>query len=166
MEQDRHILSIILENTSGSMSRVLGLFSARGYNISSVTAAPTDIPNIARMTIVTPATPAMIEQITKQLNRIVEVIKVVDLIDNDYVERELMLVKVRALGRERDEMLRIAEIFRAHVVDVNDKSFTIEVTGDSAKLDAFLKAVDHTSILESVRTGATGLGRGDRILKV
>ena len=162
----RHILSILLENNSGTLSRVVGLFSARGYNIETITAAPTENPSISRMTISTSAGPAQVEQITKHLNRLVEVIKVVDLLDNDYVERELMLVKVRAIGRERDEMLRISEIFRGRVVDVTDKSYTIEVTGDSSKLDAFLKAIDKTAILETVRTGASGIGRGDRILKV
>ncbi|HBC69906.1 MAG: acetolactate synthase small subunit [Duodenibacillus sp.] len=162
----RHILSILLENNSGTLSRVVGLFSARGYNIETITAAPTENPSISRMTISTSAGPAQVEQITKHLNRLVEVIKVVDLLDNDYVERELMLVKVRAIGRERDEMLRISEIFRGRVVDVTDKSYTIEVTGDSSKLDAFLKAIDKTAILETVRTGASGIGRGERILKV
>ena len=162
----RPILSILLENNSGTLSRVVGLFSARGYNIETITAAPTENPSISRMTISTSAGPAQVEQITKHLNRLVEVIKVVDLLDNDYVERELMLVKVRAIGRERDEMLRISEIFRGRVVDVTDKSYTIEVTGDSSKLDAFLKAIDKTAILETVRTGASGIGRGERILKV
>ena len=162
----RHILSRLLENNAGGLSRGEGLFSARGYNIETITAAPTENPSISRMTISTSAGPAQVEQITKHLNRLVEVIKVVDLLDNDYVERELMLVKVRAIGRERDEMLRISEIFRGRVVDVTDKSYTIEVTGDSSKLDAFLKAIDKTAILETVRTGASGIGRGERILKV
>jgi acetolactate synthase-1/3 small subunit len=162
----RHILSVLLENHSGALSRVVGLFSARGYNIETLTVAPTENSSISRMTISTLAEPAQVEQITKHLNRLVEVIKVVDLLDNDYVERELMLVKVRAIGRERDEMLRISGIFRGRVVDVTDKSYTIEVTGDSDKLDAFLKAIDKTAILETVRTGASGIGRGERILKV
>ncbi len=162
----RHILSVLLENHSGNLSRVVGLFSARGYNIETLTAAPTENEAISRMTISTHADTAQIEQITKHLNRLVEVIKVVDLLEGDYVERELMLVKVRAIGRERDEMLRISGIFRARVVDVTDKSYTIEVTGDTSKLDAFLKAIDKTAILETVRTGASGIGRGERILKI
>jgi acetolactate synthase-1/3 small subunit len=162
----RHILSILLENHSGNLSRVVGLFSARGYDIETLTAAPTENHEISRMTISTMADTAQVEQITKHLNRLVEVIKVVDLVESDYVERELMLVKVRAIGRERDEMLRITGIFRGRVVDVTDKSYTIEITGDTSKLDAFLKAIDKTAILETVRTGASGIGRGERILKI
>ena len=165
MSDDRHILSILLKNASGALSRVVGLFAARGYNIESITAAPTENPHISRMTIVSRSDTETMEQITKHLNRLMEVIKVVDFMDTDFVERELMLVKVRAVGRARDELLRIAEIFRARVVDVNDKSYTIEVTGHSNKVDAFLKAVDPALILETVRTGATGICRGDRILK-
>lgn len=162
----RHILSILLENAAGALSRVVGLFSARGYNIESLTVAPTENPSVSRMTIVSVADEATMEQITKHLNRLIEVVKVVDLLESDYVERELMLVKVRAVGRDRDEMLRIAEIFRARVVDVTEKSYTIEVTGDSAKLDAFLKAVEKSLILETVRTGASGISRAERVLKV
>ncbi len=161
----RHILSVLLKNTSGALSRVVGLFSARGYNIESLTVAPTENEGISRMTIVSFADDGTMEQITKHLNRLIEVIKVYDLMENDYVERELMLVKVRAIGRDRDEMLRITEIFRARVVDVNEKSYTIEVTGDRSKLDAFLGAIDHSLILETVRTGASGIARGERILR-
>lgn len=163
--QTRHILSILLENTSGALSRVVGLFSARGYNIETLTVSPTENPEISRMTVVTTADAETIEQITKQLNRLIELIKVVDLIDNDYVARELMLVKVRAIGRERDELLRLSEIFRGRVIDVSEKSYTIEVTGDSGKMDAFLHSLDKTAILETVRTGVSGIGRGERILK-
>ncbi len=161
----RHILSVLIENASGALSRVVGLFSARGYNIESLTVAPTENEGISRMTIVSFADDVTMEQITKQLNRLIEVVKVYDLMENDYVERELMLVKVRAIGRDRDEMLRVSEIFRARVVDVNDKSYTIEVTGDRSKLDAFLAAIDRTLILETVRTGASGIARGERILR-
>lgn len=162
---ERRILSILLENAAGALSRVVGLFSARGYNIETLTVAPTENPQISRMTIVSLADDRTMEQITKHLNRLIEVIKVSDLSESEFVERELMLVKVRALGRDREEMLRVADIFRAHVVDVTDKSYTIEVTGDSSKLDAFLKAVDKTLILETVRTGASGIARAERILK-
>ncbi len=161
----RHILSVLIENASGALSRVVGLFSARGYNIESLTVAPTENEGISRMTIVSFADDVTMEQITKHLNRLIEVVKVYDLMENDYVERELMLVKVRAIGRDRDEMLRVSEIFRARVVDVNDKSYTIEVTGDRSKLDAFLAAIDRTLILETVRTGASGIARGERILR-
>lgn len=161
----RHILSILIENASGALSRVVGLFSARGYNIESLTVAPTENAGVSRMTIVSYADDGTMEQITKHLNRLIEVIKVYDLMENDYVERELMLVKVRAVGRDRDELLRISQIFRARVVDVNEKSYTIEVTGDRSKLDAFLGAIDHSLILETVRTGASGIARGERILR-
>ena len=161
----RHILSILIENASGALSRVVGLFSARGYNIESLTVAPTENAGVSRMTIVSYADDGTMEQITKHLNRLIEVIKVYDLMENDYVERELMLVKVRAVGRDRDELLRISQIFRARVVDVNEKSYTIEVTGDRSKFDAFLGAIDHSLILETVRTGASGIARGERILR-
>lgn len=163
--QTRHILSVLLKNTSGALSRVVGLFSARGYNIESLTVAPTESDSISRITIVSYADEKKMEQITKHLNRIIEVIKVYDLMESDYVERELMLIKVRAIAR-RDEMLRITEIFRARVIDVTDKTYTIEVTGDSRKLDAFMKSIDEKLILETVRTGASGIARGERILKI
>jgi acetolactate synthase-1/3 small subunit len=161
----RHILSLLLENESGALSRVSGLFSARGYNIESLTVAPTEDPSLSRMTVVTSGSDEVIEQITKQLNKLVDVVKVVDLSDGDHIERELMLVKVRASGKDREEMKRTADIFRGRVIDVTDKSYTIELTGDGHKLDAFLNAIDRTAILETVRTGASGIARGDRILK-
>ena len=161
----RHIISVLLENTPGALSRVVGLFSARGYNIDSISAAPTENPGISRMTNLTHEDDAKIEQITKHLNRLVEVVKVYDLMENDYVERELMLVKVRAVGRDREELMRISEIFRARIVDVTDKIYTCEVTGDRSKLNAFIKAVDPTIILETVRTGACGIARGERVLR-
>mgnify|MGYP003614760498 FL=1 len=162
----RHILSILMENESGAMSRVVGLFSARDYNIDSLSVAATEDKTLSRMTIVTHGDDAVIEQITKQLNKLIEVVKVVDLNESRFVERELMLVKVRAVGKDRDEMLRLTEIYRGHVVDVTDKSYTIEVTGTSDKLDSFLETVSRGLILETVRTGAAGIGRGERILKV
>ena len=162
----RHILSILMENESGAMSRVVGLFSARDYNIDSLSVAATEDKTLSRMTIVTHGDDAVLEQITKQLNKLIEVVKVVDLNESRFVERELMLVKVRAVGKDRDEMLRLTEIYRGHVVDVTDKSYTIEVTGISDKLDSFLETVSRGLILETVRTGAAGIGRGERILKV
>ena len=144
----RHILSILMENESGAMSRVVGLFSARDYNIDSLSVAATEDKTLSRMTIVTHGDDAVLEQITKQLNKLIEVVKVV------------------AVGKDRDEMLRLTEIYRGHVVDVTDKSYTIEVTGTSDKLDSFLETVSRGLILETVRTGAAGIGRGERILKV
>ena len=162
----RRIIAVLLENEAGALSRVVGLFSARGYNIETLTVAPTEDPTLSRMTIVTSGSDDVIEQITKQLNKLVEVVKVVDLTDGNHIERELMLVKVRAAGKDREEMKRLADIFRGRVLDVTDKSYTIELTGDSAKLDAFLVAIDRAAILETVRTGASGIGRGERILKI
>ena len=162
----RHIISILLENESGALSRVAGLFSARGYNIESLTVAPTEDASLSRMTIVTSGSDDVIEQITKHLNRLIEVIKVVDLTEGSYIERELMMVKVRAVGKEREEMKRMADIFRGRIIDVTDKSYTIELTGDQSKNDAFLEAIERAAILEAVRTGSSGIGRGERILRV
>ncbi len=162
----RHIISILLENEAGALSRVSGLFSARAYNIESLTVAPTEDPSLSRMTIVSVGSDDVIEQITKQLNKLIDVVKVVDLSEAPHVERELMLVKVRATGKEREEMKRMADIFRGHIIDVTDSTYVIELTGDNYKLDAFLQAIDQALILETVRTGVCGIGRGDRILKV
>lgn len=162
----RHILSILMENESGAMSRIVGLFSARDYNIDSLSVAATEDPTLSRMTIVTHGDDSVLEQITKQLNKLIEVIKVIDLNDSRFVERELMLVKVRAVGKDRDEVLRLAEIYRGRVVDVTDKTYTVEVTGTSDKLDAFLETLGKALILETVRTGAAGIGRGERMLRI
>ena len=162
----KHIIAVLLENEAGALSRVVALFSARGYNIESLAVAPTEDPSLSRMTIVTTGSDEVIEQITKHLNRLIEVVKVVDLSEGGFTERELMLIKVRAVGKEREEMKRMAEIFRGSIIDVTEKSYTIEVTGDSSKLDAFLLAIDRVAILETVRTGASGIGRGERILRV
>lgn len=162
----RHIISILLENEAGALSRVCGLFSARGYNIESLTVAPTEDASLSRMTIVTAGSDAIIEQITKQLNKLIEVVKVVDLSEAPHIERELMLVKVRAVGKDREEMKRIADIFRGRIIDVTETSYVIELTGNGSKLDAFLEATDRSLIMETVRTGVSGIGRGDRILKV
>ena len=162
----KHIIALLLENEPGALSRVVGLFSARGYNIESLTVAPTEDGSLSRMTIVTRGSDDVIEQITKHLNRLIEVVKVVDLTEAAFTERELMLIKVRAVGKEREEMMRMADIFRGRIIDVTEKSFTIELTGDAAKLDAFIEALDRTAILETVRTGTSGIGRGERILRV
>jgi acetolactate synthase-1/3 small subunit len=161
----RHVISLLLENEAGALSRVSGLFSARAYNIESLTVAPTEDPSMSRMTIITTGSDDVIEQITKQLNKLVEVVKVVDLSESAHLERELMLVKVRASGKDRDEMKRMAEIFRGHIIDVTESTYVVELTGNSSKLDAFLEAIDRGLILETVRTGVCGIGRGDRILR-
>jgi acetolactate synthase-1/3 small subunit len=162
----RHVISVLLENEPGALSRVVGLFSARGYNIETLTVAPTEDATLSRMTIATHGSDEVIEQITKHLNRLVEVVKVVDLTEGPHLERELMLIKVRAVGKEREEMKRMADIFRGHIIDVTDKTYTVELTGDQRKLDAFIEALDRTAILETVRTGSCGVGRGERVLKI
>ncbi|OIQ69724.1 acetolactate synthase isozyme 3 small subunit [mine drainage metagenome] len=161
----KHIIAVLLENEAGALSRVVGLFSARGYNIESLVVAPTEDASLSRMTIVTSGSEEVIEQITKHLNRLIEVVKVVDLTEASFIERELMLIKLRAVGKEREEIKRMADIFRGRIIDVTDKSYTIELTGDAAKLDAFIQAVDPTAILETVRTGSCGIGRAERILR-
>ena len=161
----RHIISILIENEPGALSRVVGLFSARGYNIENLNVAPTEDDSLSRITIVTRGSDDIIEQITKLLNRLIEVVKVVDLTEGPFIERELMLIKVRAVGKEREEMKRMADIFRGRIIDVTERSYTIELTGDGAKLDAFIEALERTAILETVRTGSSGMGRGERGLK-
>ncbi|MGL6047757.1 MAG: acetolactate synthase small subunit, partial [Vogesella sp.] len=155
----RHILSILLENEAGALSRVVGLFSARAYNIDSLTVSTTEDPTLSRMTIVTHGSDEVIEQITKQLNKLIEVVKVIDLNESDHIEREMMLIKVRANGKDREEMKRMADIFRGRIIDVTEKTYTIELTGTSEKLNAFIEAIDRSVILETVRTGASGIGR-------
>ena len=162
----RHIISILLENEAGALSRVAGLFSARGYNIESLTVAPTEDRSLSRLTIVTSGSDEIIEQITKQLNKLVDVIKVVDLSEAAHIERELMLIKVRATGKDREEMKRMADIYRGRIIDVTETTYVIELTGSGSKLDSFIQAIDADLILETVRTGVSGIGRGDRILKV
>ena len=162
----RHLISILVENEAGALSRISGLFSARGYNIESLTVAPTEDASMSRMTIVTSGSDDVIEQITKQLNKLVDVVKVVDLSEAEHIERELMLIKVRAGAKERDEVKRMADIFRGRVIDVSDNTYTIELTGTGEKLDAFIHALDSSAIIETVRSGTSGIGRGNRILRV
>ena len=162
----RHIISLLMENEAGALSRVAGLFSARGYNIESLTVAPTEDATLSRMTIVTRGSEEVIEQIVKQLNKLIDVVKILDLSDGSHIERELMLVKVRVFGKEREEMKRMADIFRGRIIDVTEKTYTIELTGPGSKLDAFIEAIDPVAILETVRTGASGIGRGERVLKI
>jgi len=162
----RHIISILMENESGALSRVAGLFSARGYNIESLTVAPTEDASLSRMTLVTTGSDEIIEQITKQLNKLIDVVKLVDISESSHIERELMMVKVRAVDRAREEIIRLADIFRGRIIDVTPVSYVIEITGEKSKLDAFLQTLDQESIIEVVRSGTTGILRGDRGLHV
>ena len=162
----KHVISVLMENAPGALSRVVGLFSARGYNIETLTVAPTEDSTLSRLTLVTMGSDDVIEQITKHLNRLVDVIKVVDLTEGPHIERELMLIKVRAVGKEREEMKRMADIFRGRIIDVTDKAYTIELTGNQEKVQAFIDALDRSAILETLRTGVSGIGRGERILKL
>ena len=163
----RRIISLLLENESGALSRVAGLFSARGYNIESLTVAPTDDDSLSRMTIVTNGTDQIIEQITKQLNKLIEVVKLIDLTEGHHIERELMLVKTVAAGNDqREEVKRLIDIFRGRIIDVTDSTYTLEMTGGSEKVSAFLEALAPFEIIEVVRSGISGIGRGKRALKV
>ena len=162
----KHVISVLMENAPGALSRVVGHFSARGYNMETLTVAPTEDSTLSRLTLVTMGSDDVIEQITKHLNRLVDVIKVVDLTEGPHIERELMLIKVRAVGKEREEMKRMADIFRGRIIDVTDKAYTIELTGNQEKVQAFIDALDRSAILETVRTGVSGIGRGERILKL
>lgn len=162
----RHIISILLENEAGALSRVAGLFSARGFNIESLTVAPTEDASLSRMTLVTSGSEDVIEQIMKQLNKLIDTVKLVDLSEGPHIERELMLIKVRAEKSAREEMKRVADIFRAHIIDVTDASYIIEMTGDSDKLDAFIGIVGPDHIIEVVRSGPLAIARGARGLTV
>ena len=162
----RHIISILLENEAGALSRVAGLFSARNYNIESLAVAPTDDPTLSRMTIVTSGSDAVIEKINKQLNKLIDVAAVMDLSEGEHLERELILVKVRANGAARDELKRVTNIFHGRVIDESESTCTIELTDTCAKLDEFMQVIRRDLILETVRTGASGIGRGERILKL
>ena len=149
----RRIISLLMENESGALSRVSGLFSASGYNIESLTVAPTEDPSLSRMTIVTYGSDEVIEQIIKQLNKLIDVVKVLDLNGGKHIERELMLVKVKASHQYREEMKRISDIFRGRIIDVSDNTFTVEITGSSTKLDAYIESLDKSAIVETVPTG-------------
>jgi len=158
----RHIISMLVENESGALSRIAGLFSARGYNIESLTVAPTDEPSLSRMTLVTSGNEDIVEQIKKQLNKLIDVVKLQDLAEGEHIEREMMLIKLKAAGSNREELKRLADIFRAKVIDVTDLSYVVELTGASKKLDAFIQAVPEGLITEVVRSGPTGIGRGEK----
>ena len=162
----RHIISILLENESGALSRVANMFSARGFNIDSLTVAPTEDDTLSRMTLVTRGSNDVIEQITKQLHKLVEVVKLSDLTEGRHIEREMMLIKVRAVGDSREEVARLVDIFRGRVVDVTDTTYAIELTGTGEKLDAFLEAIRGVGIIEVARSGVSGIARGEKALRV
>jgi len=162
----RHIISLLLENETGALSRVAGLFSARGYNIESLAVAPTEDPTLSRMTIVTRGSDAVIEQINKQLNKLIDVAVVMDLSEGKHFERELMLIKVSAEAAARKEFKRAMDVFQGRVLDMADGTCTIELTDTCARLDEFLHVIGRDPILETVRTGASGIGCGERILKL
>lgn len=163
----RRILSVLMENAPGALSRLVGVFSQRGYNIDSLSVAPTDDNSLSRLTIVTNADDKVIEQITKQVNKLIDVLKVSDLSDGNHVERELMLIKVATRSESvRAEVSRNVDIFRAQIVDVDNANYTIMVTGTSDKLDAFSHAISQsTEIIEVSRSGVCGLARGEKALR-
>lgn len=162
----RHIISLLLENEAGALSRVAGLFSARGYNIESLSVAPTEDPTLSRMTIVTSGSDAVIEQIYKQLDKLIDVVKVLDLTDGYHLERELMLVKFKVCNEARAELARLTERYSLRLIDLSETTFTVEVTDVSSRLDEFFSDLDRSLILETVRSGAMGIPRGSRILKM
>jgi len=162
----RHIISLLMENEAGALSRVSGLFSARGYNIESLSVAPTEDLSLSRMTIITSGSDEVIEQIIKQLNKLIDVVKVLDLHDGDHIERELVLVKVKANKQYRDEVQQLSNSYGGRIIDSSENILTIEFTGTSTELDNYLKSLNSAFVVEIVRTGASGIGRGDRILKI
>jgi acetolactate synthase-1/3 small subunit len=162
----RRIISVLVENAPGALSRVVGLFSQRGYNIESLTVAPTEDESLSRLTLTTLGDEHKIEQITKHLNKLIDVVKLVDLTEGSHIERELMLIKVKASGAQRAEVKRCVDIFRGQIVDVTSTLYTIQITGASDKLDAFLQAVGDASIIEVVRTGVCGISRGEKVLSL
>ena len=162
----RRIIAVLLENEAGALSRIVGLFAQRNYNIESLTVAPTEDETLSRLTLTTVGDEDTIEQITKQLNKLIEVFKVVDLTEGDHVEREIMMVKVRAEGLQRAEIKRTADIFRGQIIDVTGNAYTVQLVGPSEKLDAFLRAVGTSTVVEAVRSGVSGIGRGDKILNL
>lgn len=162
----RRIISILLENEPGALSRVIGLFSQRGYNIETLNVAPTEDATLSRLTLTTVGDDRTIEQITKQLNKIVDVVKLVDLTEGAHIERDMMLIKVRASGVQRDEIKRTTDIFRGQIVDVGPNVYTIQLTGTGDKLDSFVAAMAEAEILEVVRSGVAGIARGEKVLRL
>ena len=162
----RHIIAVLLENEAGALSRVVGLFSQRNFNIETLTVAPTEDPTLSRLTVTTSGSDRVIEQITKQLNKLIEVVKLVDLTEGEHIEREMMLIKLKATGQHRDEVKRTVDIFRGQIVDVTSSIYTVQLIGDQGKLDGFISAIGEAYVLETVRTGVSGIGRGDKVLSV
>ncbi|SIT66376.1 acetolactate synthase, small subunit [Ectothiorhodosinus mongolicus] len=163
----RHIISILMENESGALSRVAGLFSARGYNIESLTVAPTDDPTLSRLTLVTSGSDQVVEQITKQLNKLIDVVKLLDLTEYRHIEREIMMLKVQVpSGEQRADVMRLVDIFRGKIIDVSGDVYVVEMTGDSPKLDAFVDTMSGYEVVEVVRSGVMGIARGDVALKL
>ena len=162
----RRIISVLMENAPGALSRVVGLFSQRGYNIETLSVAPTEDASLSRLTLTTIGDDRKIEQITKHLNRLIEVVKLVDLTEGPHIERELMLIKVRATGMQRAEIKRCVDIFRGQIIDVTASVYTIQITGTTDKLEAFYQAVGEASILEVVRSGVSGISRGEKVLSL
>ncbi|WP_373818136.1 acetolactate synthase small subunit [Glaesserella sp.] len=159
----RRTLAVLLENESGALSRVIGLFSQRGFNIESLTVAPTDDPSLSRMTIVAQGDEQVLEQIEKQLHKLIDVFKVINLSYCEHIEREILLLKVKAIGSVRDELKRMVDIFRGQIVDITPKQYTIQLSGTGDKLNAFIEAVTaETSIIEIARSGLISLSRGDK----
>ena len=162
----KHIISMLIENESGALSRVSGLFSARGYNIHALTVAPTEDESLSRLTLVTSGSDHQIEQIVKHLNRLIDVVKVIDLTEGPHIERELMLIKLSATGEFREEFVRLTDIFRGTIVDVTATTYTVQMIGETQKLDAYIAAIDPALILETVRSGAMGIMRGEKCLQI
>ena len=160
----RRIISVLIENEPGALSRVIGLFAQRNYNIETLTVAPTEDSTLSRLTLSTLAGDEQVEQITKQLNKLIEVVKLVDLTEGEHIERELMLIKLKAAGAQRAEVKRTSDIFRGQIIDVTQGTYTIQLTGTSEKLDAFLRAIPELSVMEVVRSGVSGLSRGEKVL--
>lgn len=160
----RRIISVLIENEPGALSRVVGLFAQRNYNIETLTVAPTEDETLSRLTLSTFVVNEQVEQVTKQLNKLIEVVKLVDLTEGDHIERELMLIKLKAVGAQRAEVKRTSDIFRGQIVDVTQSTYTIQLTGTTEKLDAFLRALPETSVMEVVRSGVSGLSRGEKVL--
>jgi len=154
-----HIISVLVENKSGVLARVAGLFSARGYNIESLSVAPTPDSSVSMITVVTSGDEDIIEQIMKQLNKVIEVLRVVDLTEEDHIDRETALIKIQAKQAQRDEAIRIAQIFRANIVDATPETYTLEVSGDAEKIQAVIKLLTPIGIKEMVRTGRIAIAR-------
>ena len=160
----RRIISVLMENEPGALSRVIGLFAQRNYNIETLTVAPTEDSTLSRLTLSTLAGDEQVEQITKQLNKLIEVVKLVDLTEGEHIERELMLIKLKATGAQRAEVKRTSDIFRGQIIDVTQSTYTIQLTGTSEKIDAFLRVIPESSVMEVVRSGVSGLSRGEKVL--